>query len=117
MAKNTEARDASEFNLPRPRRLKEFLDERVIIANFSRKTYQDKPYYEVTLIVESTGEQLVLNTGNKYVLAFLDSLPDATVCPIQAIFYTKGGQSRSILVRGWNKRQDEPDEPEVEFDE
>lgn len=117
MAKTTEARDASEFNLPRPRKLKEFLGEKVIITDFIRREFQGKPFFEIGLIIENTGETVRINTGNKYVFAFFESI-SPSVCPIQAIFYTKGGQSRSILIKGWNTPEEVPeDEPEVDFDE
>lgn len=117
MAKNTEAHDASEFSLPRPRKLKEFLGEKVIISDFIRREFQGKPFFEVGLIVENTGETVRVNTANKYVFAFFESIPP-TACPIQAIFYSKGGQSRSILIKGWNSPDEvEEAEPEVGFDE
>jgi hypothetical protein len=101
MAKSHDAKDASAFGIHRPRKLEEFLDYRVVLTNFTMESFDGKPYVRLHLLIESTGEIVELNSGNKYVLQFIQAVGDATQCPINVVFFKPGERGKAIAVKGW----------------
>ncbi len=100
MSKRSESAD-NTWGTFEPKKLRNYLDVRLVLNNWEFGVFEDKPYARLSLLEPMSGEVIEVNSSNKMVMEALHSKNAVTDCPAKVVFYLQG---RSICVKGWSEQ-------------